>query len=68
MKTNDHQKSFETSKICYICKEKFKDKYAQDKKYRKVRDNCHYTGEFRIAAHSLCNSKYSLITILSILS
>ena len=68
MKTNEQQKSYETSKICYICKEKFKGKCAQDKKYRKVRNNSHYTGEFRIAAHSICNSKYSLITILSILS
>ena len=26
-------------------KEKFENKYVKDKKYRKVRDHCHYTGE-----------------------
>ena len=32
----------------------------KDKKYRKVRDNCHYTGEYRGAAHSICNLKHSV--------
>ena len=30
----------------------------KDKNYRKVRDHCHYTGEYRSAAHSMCNFKY----------
>ena len=29
------------------------------KKYCKVRDDCHYTREYREAAHSLCNLKDS---------
>ena len=47
-------------KICYICKEKFENKYLKDKKYRKVRDHCHYTGKYRGAVHSICNLKYNI--------
>ena len=38
--------------ICY--------KYLTDKKYRKVRDHCHDTGDCRDAAHSIFNLKYSV--------
>ena len=44
-------------KVCYICKKEF----ATDddiKKEHKVRDHCHYTGEFRGAAHNICNLRY----------
>ena len=30
------------TKICYISKEKFDDKYAKDKQYGEVWDHCHY--------------------------
>ena len=39
------QKSYNNRKICYICKARFENKYLKDKKYRKVRDHSHYTGE-----------------------
>ena len=32
----------------------------EDKKYCLVRDHCHFTGEYRGAAHGICNSKYSV--------
>ena len=32
----------------------------KDKKYRKVRDHCHYIGKYRGAAHNIYNSKYSV--------
>ena len=56
----EQQESYENSKICYICKEKFKNRYVKDKKYCKVRDHCHYTGEYRGAAHNICNLEYSV--------
>ena len=55
--TKEQQESYENAKICYICKENFENKYLKDKKYRKVRDHSHYTGEYRGAAHSICNLK-----------
>ena len=53
-------KPFKNEKISYICKEKFANKYMKDKKVCKVKDHCHYTGEYRGAAHSACNLKDSL--------
>ena len=46
--------------MCSFCKEKFENKYVKDKKYCKVGDHCHYTGEYTVAAHNICNSKYSV--------
>ena len=56
----EQQESYENAKICFICTESFENKYLKDKKYRKVRDLCHYPGEYRGAAHSICNLKYSV--------
>ena len=53
--TKEQQESYENVKICYNSKKKFENKYLKDKKYRKVRGQCHYTGEHRCAAHSICN-------------
>ena len=33
---NKEQKLYENAKICYICKEKFEDKYVTYKKYCEV--------------------------------
>ena len=33
----------------------------KDKKYRKARDHCHYTGEYRGATRSICDLIYSLL-------
>ena len=41
--TKEHQKSYKNSKIYYNCQEKFENKCLKDKKYCKVRDQCHYT-------------------------
>ena len=58
--TNEQQKSYHNAKICYICKEKFKDKHSKDKNYSKVRDHCQYTEEYRGSAHSVSNLKFSV--------
>ena len=58
--TKEKQESYENAKICYICKGKFDNKYLKDKNYCKVRDHCHYTGEYRGDAHSICNLKCSV--------
>ena len=34
--------------------------FFKDKKYHKVRDHCHYAGEYRGATHSVSNLKYSV--------
>ena len=57
--TKEQQESYENAKICYIRKEKFENKYLNDKKYRKVKDHCHYTEEYRSAPHSIYNLKHS---------
>ena len=34
--TKEQQESYENAKICYICKEKFENRYMKDKKYLKL--------------------------------
>ena len=58
--TKEQQESYENAKICYFYKENFENKNLKDKKYNKVRDHCHYTEEYRSAAHSTCSLKYSV--------
>ena len=55
--TKEQQESYENTKVCYPYKEKFEIEYLKDKKYRKARNHCHYTGEYRGAAHSISNLK-----------
>ena len=64
--TKERQKSYQNAKICHICKEKFEDKHDKDKNYQKIEDHCHYTGEYRGAAYSICNLNYSVPKEISI--
>ena len=45
--THAEQKSFDEAEICHICKKELLDD--------KVRDHCHFTGQYRGAAHNSCN-------------
>ena len=47
-------------KSIIFVQEKFGNIYLKYRKYRKLRDHCHYTGYYRGAAHSICNLKYSV--------
>ena len=33
---------------------------ANDEKYRKVKDYCHFTGKDRGATHSMCNLRFNV--------
>ena len=59
--TNEQQESYEKAKICQICREKYEDKYIDNKKYYIVRDHCHYKDKYNDLAHSICNLKYSIL-------
>ena len=58
--TKEPQESYENTKVCYIYKAKFKNKYLKDKKYHKVRDHCHCRGEYIDTAHIICNLIYNV--------
>ena len=53
-------RNHENAKILNICKEKVENKCTKYEEYGKVRDHCHYLGEYRGAAHSIFNLKYSV--------
>ena len=57
--TKEEQESYENAKPRHICKDKFKNKYFKDIKYRKFRYYCHYTRDYRGAAHGIRDLKYS---------
>ena len=47
-------KDCKSASSCHICFKSF------EEGNRKVRDHCHYSGIYRIAAHSLCNLQYKI--------
>ena len=57
----EQQESYENAKTCYICKETFENKYVKNEKYCKVRNHCHYTGEYIGDEHRICNWKYCVL-------
>ena len=64
---NKQQESYENAKHCHTCKHKFEYEQCKDKNYCKVRYHCHYIGEYRGPAHSICYLKYSASKEMSII-
>ena len=59
--TDEKNESCENQKVCSICKKEFSTNENEKnvfKLYYKVGDQCHYTGKFRGAAHSICYLRY----------
>jgi len=50
--SEDDRAKFEKARECWVCKNPFED--GDDK----VRDHCHFSGQFRGAAHNKCNLLY----------
>ena len=48
-------------RFAIFVKKSLKINISKIKKCCKVRDHCHYTGEYRRAAHSICNLKYKIV-------
>nr|CAH7764287.1 unnamed protein product [Callosobruchus chinensis] len=49
--TDQQKLYFYSAQICHICESSFNEE-------KKVRDHCHFTGQFRGAAHVSCNINY----------
>ena len=61
--THKENDSYENQKVCHICKKEFIfdiDSCGENMyiKYRKVKDDSHYTRKYRGAAHNICNLRY----------
>ena len=58
--TKKEEKEHNKQKFCHICKKRFSTD-DNNKKYRKVKDHCHYTGKYRGAANDICNLRYKIL-------
>ena len=52
--TPEEEKDFRSAKVCHICDQDLL-VCVKTGHIFKVRDHCHFTGEFRGAAHNECN-------------
>ena len=60
------QKDFQSATICYICEQDLNIN-KETGQILKVRDHCHFTGEYRGAAHNECNLKCKKPLILPVI-
>ena len=69
-RTNRQEKYNDSCEYCHICRKKCcsDENDKEYRKYRKVRDHDHYTGEFRGAAQSICNLRYNTTRKIPVIS
>ena len=61
---DEEDKSYEKQKLCHMCKKMFcndENEKSEFKPYHKVRDHCHYIGNFRGAAHNIFNLRCKVL-------
>ena len=56
--TKEEEEIHRRQKNFYICKKGFNTDDHDNNKYYKVKDHCHYTGNYGGAAHNICNLRY----------
>ena len=58
--TKEQEKEFKNAKVCHICQKSLEDD--------RVRDHCHITGDYRGAAHSICNLNFKYKSFIPVLA
>ena len=64
--TTQEQEEFNKATICHICEKEFLEDDSTARML-KVRDHCHFTGEYRGAAHNSCNIQCKKPLILPVI-
>ena len=64
--THEEEEAHKNAKMCHICKNPFI-RNPEKRGEWKAKDHCHYTGQYRGAAHSKCNLVYKLPKYLPVI-
>ena len=51
---------------CYVWGKRLLKKFANDKSYRKVRDNYHFAGKYKGAVNSICHLRFNVPNEISV--
>ena len=58
--TKEEIKSYQDTKLCYICGKRILKKFSNDKIHQKSKYHCYFTGKYRGIAHNNCNLKLNV--------
>ena len=64
--TREELKTHQDAKVCYIYGKRFLKKFVNNKNYRKVRVQCHFTGNYRGAVYSICTLRVIVPNVIPI--